>query len=47
MTSSQIAEVNAWFADAEVAWIECATAADARVLERRLLENRLPRLNLR
>lgn len=47
MTPDEIAAVNAWFTDTKVAWIESATADDARVLERSLLENRLPPLNLK
>lgn len=47
MTSAQITGVNAWFDEAEVAWLESATADDARDVERRLLGSWLPSLNLR
>lgn len=47
MNSAQITAVNAWFDEAEVAWLETATADDARDAEHHLLGRWLPSLNLR
>jgi hypothetical protein len=45
MTPDQIAVVNAWFQQVEVAWVECATVGEAASLENRLRREWLPPLN--
>lgn len=47
MTPAQVDVVNEWLANCDVAWFQCADGREARTLERRLLADRLPRLNIR
>jgi hypothetical protein len=47
MTSEQIAEVTRWIRDCEVAWISCASAPEAKALERALLKESIPPLSKR
>ena len=46
MTPEQIAVVTAWFAAAEVNWLECKTRDEAHSLEGRLRKSWMPSLNL-
>lgn len=46
MTEDEIGVVNEWFKNAEVAWLECATALQADLLERSLRAGWMPPLNI-
>ncbi|MEU4455264.1 GIY-YIG nuclease family protein [Nocardioides sp. NPDC023903] len=46
MTVEEIAVVTAWFATAEVNWLECETRDEAHALKGRLLESWTPEMNL-
>jgi hypothetical protein len=46
MTVEEIAVVTAWFATAEVNWLECETRDEAYALKGRLLESWTPEMNL-
>lgn len=43
-TTTQAAEVHRWLLDCEIAWIECASRADALAEERKLKHQQLPPL---
>lgn len=46
MTPEQIQAVNAWFAQAELAWMECENTEHAAGLEARLRASWMPPLNI-
>ncbi|MGY6497620.1 MAG: nuclear transport factor 2 family protein [Microcella sp.] len=46
LTDEQAAVVNAWIADCEVAWQECADSGEAHQLETELLRESRPPLNI-
>ena len=47
LTSAQVAAVNQWIRECELAWIECASDQEAKTLEVALLAEARPPLNRR
>lgn len=47
LTAEQVAPVNRWIRECEVAWLECVSGTSAKALERTLLTEARPLLNRR